>query len=288
MVALEAGAPRHELLPGFLHLPGVLPLASQQALLDMAFAVGGRSRAAGSSGGWYRLEPGGRWSLNDGTKARYWDSISEFPDGFRELGLSLAQLAAQGCDTLRGPADDFDPRVGALNYYTSRGRMGWHADDYNFAKKERPIVMASLGDAADFGYKLRKGDPDRTVRLDSGDVIVFGGPARDLVHALVRVHPDTAPPELRVPSSESTRELGRVSITWRDVGVEDGLTFNSDERLGLVVTENTLPRYLPKRQRGAPGPVCEWCRKVAETEGGYCRPCWQQWSAQKRSRAVGA
>ena len=28
---------------------------------------------------------------------------------------------------------------------------------------------------------------------------------------------------------------GRVSITWRDVGVEDGLTFNSDERLGLTL-----------------------------------------------------
>jgi len=27
----------------------------------------------------------------------------------------------------------------------------------------------------------------------------------------------------------------RVSITWRDVGVEDGLTFNSDERLGLTL-----------------------------------------------------
>ena len=27
----------------------------------------------------------------------------------------------------------------------------------------------------------------------------------------------------------------RVSITWRDVGVEDGLTFNSDERLGLML-----------------------------------------------------
>lgn len=27
----------------------------------------------------------------------------------------------------------------------------------------------------------------------------------------------------------------RLSVTWRDVGVEDGLTFNSDERLGLML-----------------------------------------------------
>merc|ERR1711862_192616 len=118
------------------HLPGVLPLASQQALLEMAFAMGGKSRASGTSGGWYRLEPGGTWSLNDGTKARFWDSVSEFPSGFRELGLNLARLAAHCCDTIQCTTEDFQPRVGALNYYTTRGRMGWHADDYNFAKKD--------------------------------------------------------------------------------------------------------------------------------------------------------
>ncbi len=229
-----------ELLPGFVHLPRLLPPESQQALLDLAFQVAGESRAQGRSGGWYRQDAGERWSLNDGTKARFWDSISKFPQSFRELGQELARIAARDSKQLEGPAAEFEPRVGALNYYTSRGTMGWHADDYNFAKKERPIVMASLGDAADFGYKMHKSDPEQSVRLESGDVIVFGGRARDLVHAMLRVHPNTSPAELQSAG-------GRVSITWRDVGPEDGLSFNSDERLGLVVTENTLPRYLPKR-----------------------------------------
>jgi hypothetical protein len=37
------------------------------------------------------------------------------------------------------------------------------------------------------------------------------------------------------------------------VGEEDGLTFNSDERLGLTVTAQTLPRYRPKaaQQQGS-------------------------------------
>lgn len=232
-----------ELLPGFVHLPGLLPVEAQQALLAMACEVGRGQQAEGSSGGWYRRSEGAEPKLNDGTKARFWDRIDLFPPHFPTLGRRLAEVAGeQFPSTLGEPCAAFEPRVGALNFYTGSGRMNWHCDDYNFAKKERPIVMASLGDAADFGYKMRAADPDKSVRLGSGDVIVFGGDARDLVHALLRVHPGTCPAELLFPSSPGQ---GRVSITWRDVGPEDGLTFNSDERLGLVVTKNTLPRYLP-------------------------------------------
>jgi len=234
----------YELLPGFIHMKGVLPLTAQQRLIDISCAVAAESRASGSSGGWYRWQDGGNWNLNDGNKARFWDSISRFPPEFRTLGHELVSMAAQRFERhLAEPASKFEARVGALNYYTARGRMGWHVDDTNFAKASSPIVMANLGDSADFGYKARKSDMDNTVRLDSGDVIVFGGPSRDLVHALLQVHPRTTPPELRWPDIPGK---GRISVTWRDVGPEDGLTFNSDERLGLKVTENTLPRYRPK------------------------------------------
>ena len=251
--AIDESVRGRVLLPGFVHFSRVLPPASQQALLELSFSVAGESRDRGESGGWYRQKADEKWSLNDGTKARFWDSISKFPQGFRELGIDLAKLAARYSEELLGPANAFDPRVGALNYYTSQGRMGWHADDYNFAKRERPIVMANLGDAADFGFKMRKGDPDQSVRLNSGDVIVFGGRARDLVHAVLQVHPDSAPSELQAPGGAGAPSSGRTSITWRDCGPEDGMTFNSDERLGLVVTDNTLPKYLPKRGGGGRG-----------------------------------
>eukprot|EP00435_Cladocopium_sp_Y103_P031386 s944_g7.t4 len=117
------------------------------------------------------------------------------------------------------------------------------------AKKDRPIVMASVGDTAEFGYKMQAHEPDASVHLESGDVIIFGGPARDLIHALLQVYPGTAPEALHWDPHLNAAGH-RVSITWRDVGVEDGLTFNSDERLGLTVTENTLPRYLPHRSKG--------------------------------------
>lgn len=291
--------PGRELLPGFVHYPGVLSPGTQQALLDVACAVTSRARDEGASGGWHRKESDGKWSLNDGTKARFWDRIDDvFPAGFRELGQDLARLSARDFPkALASSVANFEPQVGALNYYTGRGRMGWHADDYNFAKKDRPLVMANLGDAADFGYRTpvaaaAKG-ADRSVRLESGDVIVFGGEARDLVHALLRVYEGTAPANLRTlagaPGGGPGPLVGRVSVTWRDCGPEDGLTFNSDERLGLTVTENTLPRYVPKRRGGGGGGggggamsvACRGCGGAAQPSGRsgpvYCQACWDAW-----------
>lgn len=280
---LNVGAVMHELLPGFIHMQGVLPMTTQQSLLEMSCAVAAESRQSGISGGWYRREQDGQWSLNDGNKARFWDDISRFPFGVKELGEGVARLAGHRFPLhLAAPSAAFNARVGALNFYSARGRMGWHVDDTNFAKKERPIVMANLGNAADFGYKMRKGDADRSVRLDSGDVIVFGGPARDLVHALLQVHPQTSPQGLLFPENPG---VGRISITWRDVGTEDGLTFNSDERLGLKITEQTLPRYKKAQKQQNAKQQFQWCAQCnatiessrASRGPAYCAQCWQQW-----------
>jgi hypothetical protein len=51
------------------------------------------------------------------------------------------------------------------------------------------------------------------VRLNSGDVLLFGGPARMIVHSVTRVVPRTMPPMLR------GRMLhGRLNVTVRDIG----------------------------------------------------------------------
>jgi alkylated DNA repair dioxygenase AlkB len=280
---LDVNAAMHELLPGFVHMKSVLPASTQQALLDMSCAVAFESRQCGTSGGWYRLEQNGRWSLNDGNKARFWDDISRFPSQVKSLGERLASLAGHNFPQhLETPSAAFNARVGALNFYTARGRMGWHVDDTNFAKAERPIVMANLGDAADFGYKLIKSDPDLSVRLESGDAVVFGGPARNLMHALLQVHPHTSPKEMQFPEALG---VGRVSVTWRDVGAEDGLTFNSDERLGLKVTDQTLARYLKGKRSDAQGEKSQYCAQCRAPLGisnsrrppVYCSRCWEFW-----------
>ena len=50
----------------------------------------------------------------------------------------------------------------------------------------------------------------QVVRLDSGDVLLFGGPARMLYHGVVKVHANHRPKELvMIP--------GRLNLTFREL-----------------------------------------------------------------------
>ena len=68
---------------------------------------------------------------------------------------------------------------------------------------------AALGDEALFriGGDTRKG-PTRSVKLSSGDVLVFGGVARDAFHGIDRIMPGTS---TLVPGG------GRLNLTLRRV-----------------------------------------------------------------------
>lgn len=72
----------------------------------------------------------------------------------------------------------------------------------------------SAGLSADFAYKRHFEDErHETVRLNSGDVLLFGGPSRMIVHSVTRVIPKTMPGVMR------GRMLhGRLNITVRDIG----------------------------------------------------------------------
>ena len=48
-----------------------------------------------------------------------------------------------------------------------------------------------------------------SVLLESGDVLIFGGPSRTLVHALARVYPQTEPCWLHM-------RPGRLNFTFRE------------------------------------------------------------------------
>jgi alkylated DNA repair dioxygenase AlkB len=76
-----------------------------------------------------------------------------------------------------------------------------------------PVVSFSIGDAADFAYgPSRDEDRCRVVRLESGDVLVFGGAARMVYHAVRAVHAGTAPPELVL---RTNLRPGRLNLTFR-------------------------------------------------------------------------
>jgi alkylated DNA repair protein (DNA oxidative demethylase) len=71
------------------------------------------------------------------------------------------------------------------------------------------VVSLSLGDTALFRYGgLERKDPTRSIRLKSGDAIVFGGPARLIHHGIDRLIPS---------SSDLLPQGGRLNLTLRKV-----------------------------------------------------------------------
>ena len=95
-----------------------------------------------------------------------------------------------------------------INYYADGTRMGLH-QDRDEATFEAPVVSVSLGDEAVFriGGVTRK-DPTRSIRLKSGDVLVFGGPSRLAFHGIDRVIKGT---------STLLKQGGRLNLTLRRV-----------------------------------------------------------------------
>jgi DNA oxidative demethylase len=70
------------------------------------------------------------------------------------------------------------PDACLVNVYDSSARMGLH-QDRDEAEFSAPVVSLSLGASALFRYGgLERSAPTRSVKLRSGDAIVFGGPAR--------------------------------------------------------------------------------------------------------------
>ena len=101
-----------------------------------------------------------------------------------------------------------DPDTCLVNVYDASARMGLH-QDRDEATFAAPIVSVSLGDTAIFrvGGTVRRA-PTRSMRLASGDVVVFGGDDRLIYHGIDRVLGG---------SSRLLPEGGRINLTLRRV-----------------------------------------------------------------------
>ncbi|XP_051130704.1 uncharacterized protein LOC127251147 isoform X2 [Andrographis paniculata] len=108
------------------------------------------------------------------------------------------------------------PDVCIVNFYATTGRLGLHQDrDESAASLDKglPVVSISIGDSAEFLYGDNR-DVDRATceKLESGDVLIFGGESRHIFHGVRAILPDTAPP----PLLEITNlRSGRLNLTFR-------------------------------------------------------------------------
>ncbi|HWT30586.1 MAG TPA: alpha-ketoglutarate-dependent dioxygenase AlkB [Propylenella sp.] len=100
------------------------------------------------------------------------------------------------------------PEACLVNVYDPKARMGLHQDrdEDDF---DAPVVSLSLGDTGLFRFGgTTRGGATRSIRLQSGDALVFGGPSRLLFHGIDRLLPGT---------SSLLPEGGRINLTLRRV-----------------------------------------------------------------------
>lgn len=101
------------------------------------------------------------------------------------------------------------PEACLVNRYRDGAKMGLHVDG-DERDRTAPVVSVSLGDSAVFrlGGAQRAG-PTSSLKLNSGDVVVLGGPSRHFYHGIDRVLPGSS---TLVPGG------GRINLTMRVVG----------------------------------------------------------------------
>ncbi|HLI83083.1 MAG TPA: DNA oxidative demethylase AlkB [Bryobacteraceae bacterium] len=145
--------------------------------------------------GWVSDRSGYRYDPLDPDTAQPWPPM---PPVFRQLALAAAS---------EDGFPNYDPDACLINCYEPGAKLSLHKDkDEN--DPVAPIVSVSLGLPAIFLWGgLRRADRPRRLRLESGDVVVWGGPARFVYHGVAPLpegdHPLTGP--------------RRINLTFRKV-----------------------------------------------------------------------
>jgi alkylated DNA repair protein (DNA oxidative demethylase) len=131
--------------------------------------------------GWVSDRTGYRYDAADPYSGAPWPAM---PAAF----LDLARRAAA-----EGGFADYDPDACLINRYVPAAKLSLH-QDRDEKDSWAPIVSVSLGVPATFlwGGK-RRSEPVRRMRLENGDVVVWGGPARFVYHGVAPLKPGDHP-----------------------------------------------------------------------------------------------
>ena len=142
--------------------------------------------------GWVSDEQGYRYQSDHPVTHQAWPPIPE--------------ILLMAWDTLANFTQP--PEACLVNVYQGKAKMGLHQDrdEKEFAA---PVLSVSLGDTCLFRFGGNKrNDPTRSIRLESGDVLVMGGPSRLCFHGVDRIE---------AGSSDLLAKGGRINLTLRRV-----------------------------------------------------------------------
>ena len=195
---------------GVRHIPGALDRAAQQALLEDIRAVVAdaplftpamprtgkemsvRVTNCGSLGWVTDKDRGYRYQTTHPVTGRPWPAM---PVSLMELWHTYS-------------ACPLEPEACLINFYSEDAKMGLH-QDRDEAEFSAPVLSVSLGDACLFRIGgTRREEKTVSFRLESGDVVLFGGESRLAFHGVDRIHPTT---------STLLKNGGRINLTLRRV-----------------------------------------------------------------------
>ena len=210
-------------------------------MANHAFTIGKQ----GEDGFYIKDEQTGELVLNTGeSRGRVYDAATRFPKGV----TNYCNKAIKAARNLDAAMPEMRCTHVLLNMYTTTEGLVWHRDIYeNDGTSDHPVVNLCVGASCVFGFKHNDNDRVHTVTLQSGDVILFGGPCRLIQHAILKVDMEDCPDWMETPC--------RFSFTFRDspevLGREAEFKyFRVKEH--LVGQDNFQPPTDPKQFRGLP------------------------------------
>jgi alkylated DNA repair protein (DNA oxidative demethylase) len=145
--------------------------------------------------GWVSDRTGYRYDAADPETGAPWPAM---PDAFLSIAVRAAAEAGFA---------NYDPDACLINRYIAGAKLSLH-QDRDEKDAWAPIVSVSLGLPAVFLWGgERRSDRVRRLRLESGDIAVWGGPARFIYHGVAPLdngqHPLTG--------------AARINLTFRKV-----------------------------------------------------------------------
>lgn len=219
--------PPRKVRPGVAHIPGFLSVEQQHDVVELARTIA--RETAGTSAAMRRVPVG----HSGGMTSAYLMTLGQaylsqpfryvprdtggveapaVPQAWQELARRAMSTATKLSEELKPGENDYRADVALVNYYPPEASMGLHIDAME--RSSAPVISFSIGDEALFrmGNTQGRTKPWDDLTLMSGDLLVFGGPARWAYHGVPKIHPNTAPPGCGL-------EQGRINLTIRQVEV---------------------------------------------------------------------
>lgn len=177
MSSSSSPSPPVKIQDGFIFLSNFLSEEEQLHVANLSLQMDERFKRVGA-----------------GNRFRIYDVIHQYPD--HEFISGLADRALRRC-TEHFDEDAQEPPTHLLFLkYVDVAKIGMHRDDgENDGVGLSPVISFSVGNACKFMYHCYDDGKKkmRSVRLNSGDAILFGGRSRYMLHAVPHIYQHTAP-----------------------------------------------------------------------------------------------